>query len=301
MLEKIGKLVANPHWAYYRLRSRIGRQKLLDAYAAHARRLGLDRLYLILSFDCDTEEDIAVAWETHSRLLDKGVRVVYAVPGELLRKGESTYRRILESGGEFINHGYTEHTYFDTVRGRYASCFFYDQLSSDVVRNDIVQGDICLKESLGISAQGFRAPHFGTFQSDAQLRFLHAVVGELDYAFSTSTLPYRAFRHGPLFRDFGRWEIPVSGMASDPMAILDSWSCFAAPDRSRTPDDYLTEGVGAAKAMRELGAGLLNFYADPSHIHDQPQFFAAVDFWVSVAESVTYRELLEKLPCTSAS
>jgi len=262
-----------------------------------ARNAGFDQLYFTLSFDCDTMDDIAVVWDVHSRLLDMGIRPTYAVPGELLIKGEKIYRRILEAGGEFINHGYTEHTYFDTARGEHASCFFYDQLPVATVEEDIRNGDRCLREFLGYPVQGFRAPHFGTFQKVSQLDFLHAVLAELGYLFSTSTVPLYGFRYGPLFKEFGLCEIPVSGMADRPLTILDTWGCFMAPDRVLVPEDYFRQGVAAAQTLADGGAGLLNYYADPSHIHDQEIFFKTVECWLSVAKPVNYRELMEHLPC----
>lgn len=295
MLKKIGSALANPYRLLYTARAQVGRDGLYRRYRRLAEQAGFRDLYLVLSFDCDTREDADSVLGVHERLVDLGVMPVYAVPGELLNKSERTYRRIAESGGEFINHGYRDHTYFDTERGRYASCFFYDQLPLATVRDDIVSGDRNLRATLGIEPRGFRAPHFGTFQSAAQLRFQHGVLGELGYSFSTSTLPLYAYRFGPAFRNFGVLELPVSGMGSMPLRILDSWSCFAAPGRRFGPDDFVREGRLAGEQFRALGVGLLNFYADPSHIHDRPEFFEAVAHWAQIAKPVTYRQLLSTL------
>jgi hypothetical protein len=292
MFSILRSAVHDPIGFAYRLRSRFDRPGLWARYGRLARAAGLDRLYFVLSFDCDTMEDIEVAWSVHERVTQLGAKAVYAVPGELLVKGAATYRRILEAGGEFINHGYVEHTYFDAARGDYASCFFYDQQTREAVRADIIGGDRCLRQTLGVAARGFRTPHFGTFQDAGQLDFLYRQLAALGYAFSTSTVPLLAFRHGPIFSRSGIKELPVSGMDSDPYTILDTWGCFRAPDRIRTPEDYLTEGRAAADSARAAGAGLLNFYADPSHIHDQEDFFDAVEYWCSVATPVTYRDLL---------
>lgn len=301
MLKKISKALADPAMAAYFLRDKVDPRGLWLRYGALARRVGLDRLYFVLSFDCDIEDDIRVVWEVHTRLANMGAKPVYAVPGELLERGEAVYRRILEAGGEFINHGYTEHTYYDTERSAHASCFFYDQLPLDTVRGDIVNGDRCLKEVLGVEPRGFRAPHFGTFQKEKQLSFMHSVLSELGYAFSTSTTPLYAFRKGPIFRDFGVREIPVSGMGSSPLTILDTWGCFMAPGRSLGPDDYYMEGVTAAESFGRAGVGILNYYADPSHIYDQDIFFKTVEKWLAVATPVTYRELLENMQCNIVS
>jgi len=234
--------------------------------------------------------------QVDSRLRDIGVTPVYAVPGELLKEAAHIYGRIAEAGGEFINHGNREHTYFDTAHGRYASCFFYDQLPAETVREDILAGDRSIRSALGIAPEGFRAPHFGTFQKPAQLRFQHGVLREFGYRFSTSTLPLYAYRFGPAFRDFGVLELPVSGMGTTPLRILDSWTCFAAPNRRFGPDDFIREGKSAADRFGALGVGLLNFYADPSHIHDRSEFFDTVAYWAKIATPVTYHQLLAKLP-----
>jgi hypothetical protein len=287
--------LGDPIHAVYALRARLDARGLFERYRALAGVAGLDRLYLILSFDCDTREDAEVAVEVHGRLADLGVTPAYAVPGELLKRGERAYSRIFEAGGEFINHGYREHTYFDTARGAYASCFFYDQQPQETVREDIVQGDLNLRAVLGIKPQGFRAPHFGTFQKPGQLRFQHGVLKELGYAFSTSTVPLYSYRYGPAFRDFGVLELPVSGMGTWPLRILDSWTCFQAPARRFEPEDYVREGRLTADRFQSLGIGLLNFYADPSHIHDRPEFFETVAYWAKIAQSVTYGQFVAGL------
>lgn len=300
-MKKILTAIKNPVYSGYRLYDKFSRLRLFGRYAQLSRQAGFDRLYLILSFDCDIAADIAVVEKVHDRLERMGVRPVYAVPGELLKKGKAVYRRIMEAGGEFINHGYTEHTYFDANRGDHASCFFYDQLPRSIVREDIVNGDSCLKDVLGVSPKGFRAPHFGTFQQPEQLHFMHRVLHGLRYEFSTSTTPYHAFRHGPVFDDFGLMEIPVSGMGSSPLTILDSWGCFKAPDRLLGAVDYLKEGSLAASNYHRNTVGLLNYYADPSHIHDQDVFFETVQRWCSIAEPITYSELMGKLKCNTES
>jgi hypothetical protein len=295
MLKKIAARLTDPYWLLYAFRAQAGRRGLDRRYRRLAEQEGFRELYLVLSFDCDTREDAETVLKVHDRLRGLDVAPVYAVPGELLNKGERVYRQIAEAGGEFINHGYRDHTYFDKARGRYASCFFYDQQPLDTVRDDIIAGDRNLQSTLGIQPKGFRAPHFGTFQKPAQLHFQHNVLKDLGYTFSTSTLPIYAYRFGPAFRNFGVLELPVSGMGSMPLRILDSWSCFQAPGRRFGPEDFVREGRLAADNFQSLGIGLLNFYADPSHIHDRPEFFETVAYWAQIAKPVTYSQLLADL------
>lgn len=292
--ERLKRTLKNPRYLSYQLRSRFFPRGLMQRYAKLALAQGCDEIYLVLSFDCDTAEDISVVEELHQRLIDIGVAPVYAVPGQLLEKGEKVYRRILDKGGEFISHGYIEHTYYDHTLGRDASCFFYDQIGPDAVANDVLAADKCIREVLGIQPEGFRTPHFGTYQHPDQLEYLHAILRSLQYKFSSSTTPYYAFRNGPIARVNGLVEIPVSGMGSAPLTILDSWACFKAPDRTLTPADYLKEANYAAENYHEAGCGILNYYADPSHIHDQVEFVNAVEAWLAIAESINYRKLLEK-------
>lgn len=173
---------------YLKIANRVNPRILWSSYAHKSKRI-LPQSYFILSFDCDTEDDIAVALEVHSELEQIGIVPVYAVPGELLKKGEKVYIKILDTGAEFINHGGCEHTYFDEQHKRHASCFFYDQQSQEDLRNDIFLGHQALKSVLGMTAKGWRTPHFGTFQKPEHLNFLYGVLSELGYVFSTSTKP----------------------------------------------------------------------------------------------------------------
>ena len=139
MLKKIGAFLTNPHRLFYSARARVDRSGLNRRYRQLAQQEGFRDLFLVLSFDCDTREDAEAALQVHDRLKGLGVPAVYAVPGDLLRKSADVYRRIADAGGEFINHGYHDHTYFDRALGRYASQFFYDRLPLETVRNDIIK------------------------------------------------------------------------------------------------------------------------------------------------------------------
>jgi hypothetical protein len=292
---RIAESVLHPAHTATRLRARADASRLAERHSRLARRRGIDRPYLILSFDCDLHEDAEVVWDVHTRLMDRGVVAVYAVPGAMLESGREVYARIAATGAEFMNHGQVEHTYWDADHGRYASCFFYDEVGRDAVRADIEAADRTLRDVLGVEPAGFRAPHFGTFQRPSDLRFTHGVLRGLGYRYASSTMPFWGLRHGPVFDRFGLPELPVSGRPSAPLEILDSWSCFAAPDRVRTAEDFRTDARALARQVGEHDAGVINVYADPSHIHDQPAFFDAVAAWAEVAEPTSYRSLLDRL------
>jgi hypothetical protein len=288
-------MLSSPGLTVERLRLRAEPGSVYRRHASRARKLGLDSLHFVLSFDCDRKEDAEVVAEVHERLLGLGAKPVYAVPGELLERGAAAYASLAAAGAEFINHGGREHTYFDESLGRDASCFFYDEIGPDAVRADIELGDRLVAEVIGQRPKGFRVPHFGTYQRGSQLRFLHRTLGDLGYSFSSSTVPGWGLREGPVFTHFGLAELPVSGTASSPLEILDTWSCFEAPDRTRTPADFLTEAERLAHSFAAAGPGLINIYGDPSHIHDSDEFFDAVAAILTVAKPSTFAEVLADL------
>lgn len=291
-MRKYLQTLTNPTRTALHLLGRCQPAWLWRRHSRLARAAGLKKLYLVLSFDCDTPEDAAVVLELDERLRDMGLNPAYAVPGALLERAEKVYSRLLRRGAEFLNHGYTQHTYWNVDAGRYESCFFYDQLPRERVRQDIEEGHRSVTTVLGRKPAGFRVPHFGTFQSRAQLRFLHAVLKPLGYRYSSSTLPWHGFGDGPVSGHYGVLEFPVSGTFSHPLVIQDSWGFYAAPDRRRCPEDFLAEARAIADfARREPLVGILNYYADPAHVWDQPTFFAAVAAWKEVAEPATLEAL----------
>lgn len=253
----------------------------------------LRKSYFILSFDCDTEDDIRVGLSVHEKLQDIGITPVYAVPGALLIKGAKAYQKIYSTGAEFINHGGREHTYFDEINNRYASNFFYDQQSYDVLKEDILLGHKTLQNVLGVTPLGWRTPHFGTFQKKLHLDFLYKILAELNYQFSTSTLPSRAYRYGAIYTQKNILEIPVTGVYSEPLNIFDTWGYFESPHRTKSSDNYLDEMCNlCALAMKR--PILINIYGDPSHIHNKPEFFQAMKNLVSTAQNVNYIQFLRE-------
>jgi hypothetical protein len=295
VLRKLKIAAENPVIAAYYAWSQFNAGGLIKAYQRKAVQAGLDRLYFILSFDCDRPEDIDAAWEVHGRLMDFGLCPSYAVPGELLDKGSKVYRKIAATGAEFLNHGHRWHMYFNQAAGNYASCFFYDELPLEVVEKDVADGDSDVKEIIGSKPAGFRTPHFGTFQTETQLRFLHSVLARLSYVYSTSTTPGFGLCYGPAFQRYGLIEIPVSGRGDRPFDILDSWSCFAAPGRKYMPQDYQRGAICMAERLQGK-PGLLNYYCDPSHVVNQPIFFETMRGLVKIAEATNYSKFISRLP-----
>jgi hypothetical protein len=285
MLARIRRAITDPALVWYRLRAGIRPKGLHRRYQRLAREQGFRRAYFLLSFDCDTDLDIAVVERVHGRLRDIGITPVYAVPGELLERGATVYRAIATTGAEFLNHGYREHTVFDSASRAYVSTVFYDRLTPEAVAQDIRRGHGAVLDVLGRSAIGFRAPHFGTYGGGKHLDYMHRVLAPLGYRFSTSSEPSLGLRLGPAPKlRSGLRELPVTGCYDQPFRMLDSWGFRFAPGRRGSQSDYTRQLGKLARHFTDARrVGLVNLYADPSQVHDWPEFFEGLRSFAGIA------------------
>ena len=281
----------DPIKAWFLVQQRFAPALLLRRLETASRRKGLSRPAFLLSFDCDTDRDIDTGWDVHARLMEMGIMPVYAVPGENLRRGAAVWRRIADTGAEFINHGYREHTIYEN--GRYVSTVFYNHLSRDEKEADILDGHNTVSDVVGQKPDGFRAPHFGTVQSSAELFQLHECLARLGYRYSTSTVPYVALRHGPATRKFGLMELPVTGCPDYPLTILDSYS-FRFAANGPGSQTYLSQMGRWAELLASGRIFFVNIYADPSQVADWPEFFDAVRQLAPFART-SYRHVLDEI------
>jgi len=282
---------------YFRLVKRFKPDCLWHRYGRLARYQLFKKLYLVLSFDIDTPEDAGVVLEMDKRLRDMGTMPSYAVPGSLLEREYKTFEVLLNRKAEFLNHGKVQHTVWKQEFRRYESCFFYHKLSRKQVKEDIEKGNEAFQRILGIRPKGFRTPHFGTFQEEDQIRFFHSVLKELHYQYSSSTVPYYSFRYGPVIHRFGLFEFPLTGVFSRPMDVQDSWGFYGAPDRQWGSKDYLAEARAMTHFCQEKQAvGLLNYYADPSDVWNEPSFYQSVQSWLQVAQPISFEKLCQEFP-----
>lgn len=273
--------------------SRISPSFLFHWYSFRAKLAGLKTVYLILSFDCDTEKDIEVVTQVDAFLESKGIKAVYAVPGQLLEEGKDVYRRLADKGNEFINHGYYKHSIFQD--GRYISQFYYDKIGEKNIIDDIDRGFHAVTDITGTAPLGFRAPHFGTFQKKSQLSFLHSTLKSKGYLYSSSTLPVKALCYGPVMNMEGFYEIPVSGCYDMPLMALDSWSFRFAPRRQVSEKDYVIQFKKMVDFFVNYNRpALLNYYADPSQVYDFDGFYEVVEYFISKCQNtIDYKGLLK--------
>ena len=294
MLGKLLTLAQDPVLGVYVLRSKLSPGGLIDRLSRLTAEAGIAKPRFLLSFDCDTDLDIAVVEAVHEKLGKRGIKPVYAVPGELLERGAKAYGKIAATGAEFINHGWAEHTRLDRATGVYDSFLFYDRQPRQWIAEDIRRGHATVTAIAGREPTGFRTPHFGSFQNAEQLTFLHAELKKLGYKFSTSTVPFWGLRHGPVLKQFGLPEVPVSGTFDRPLDILDTWTHHCLGERGG--DAGYERACGQYRDYMASGRPLLvNVYGDPSQVYDWPGFFDAVGQLAPWAVS-SYAEALAGTP-----
>ena len=264
-------------------------------YRAAARTLGFNAPTLLLSFDCDTDWDIDVVARLDGFLTERGIAATYAVPGAQLRKGRETYARLAARGAEFMNHGACAHAQWHD--DRYHPITFYDRISAQDVVDDIEQGHEIVREITATAPIGFRAPHFGSFQSDDDLALIYRTIGALGYRYASTTIPARGLANGPAYRVAGIIEFPTFGSWSAPTTILDSWTYLTDRRHYALGEEYFVRFSETLDAVSRTGTpALLTWYADPSHVWQQAPFMKAMDL---IAErnipSLRGRDLVESV------
>ena len=254
----------------------VSEREEIRRYSELCRRAGLDRVYLLLTFDCDTDGDFGVVQDLERELRSRAIKSGYAVPGAQLRKAPDTWRRVAETGAEFLNHGSKAHAEFRD--GRYWPVMFYEKLDAGDVVADITAGHRDVIEIAGVTPVGFRAPHFGSFQEPADLELIYNTVKPLGYTYCSTTTPALALSAGPLVDRHGLTEIPTMGSYRNPTTLLDSWTYLTDRVNYALGDEYHELFAETIERFTQAGLpALLTYYADPSHVYGQPPFERTLD------------------------
>jgi peptidoglycan/xylan/chitin deacetylase (PgdA/CDA1 family) len=247
-----------------------------DQYLVSARKLGLSRPHLFLSFDCDTDLDATASEEVHFFLESLGIKATYAVPGAQLLKSPEPYQRLGQRGAEFINHGGLPHT--EWTGDQWIGITFYDTMSPVEVEADIQRGHEIVTEVIGRAPMGFRAPHFGCYQAPEQLDLLHRTASNLGYRYCTTTLPSLGLKNGPVYHTHGLLEIPCFGSIRNPTTILDSWTYLTDRKNYALGEQYRDLMIETVDTFvsQQLPV-VFTWYADPCHVLNQPPFMRAME------------------------
>ncbi len=261
-------------------------------YASQARRQGFKRLYLVLSFDCDTPEDIQAAAPLDDWLRQHGFKTTYAVPGAQLQQGAAVYRQLADSGAEFINHGARPHTVWNGER--YQSDTFYARMTPEEVVADIRSGHEIVSQVTGRPPLGFRAPHFGLL-GQPELEIIYATLRSLDYRFATTTGPRYGIWHGPRWRTHDLLEFPLTGSYASPFILLDSFRHIVSRSQRVVKDSYAASLTATVEQLLAHHIpGLLNIYVDPSMVAPNQAFYRAFERIQTLGiPSLHYRDLLQ--------
>lgn len=264
-----------------------------ERYSALARQQGFDRLYLLLSFDCDTPDDAVSAQIIDAWLYDQNIQRSYAVPGTMLEANPTIYRNIAGKGAEFLNHGYLPHT--QQTDGVYRSTTFYAHMKPAAVEEDIRKGHETVLKVLGRKPSGFRAPHFGMVSLDMEENVILPVLRDLKEYYSTQTTPFENIQYGPIWWKNNWPEFPVSGSTLAPFSILDSFSYIESPANRKVTGRFSSVLRQTIHQLREWQVcGLLNIYVDPSHVSEDPGFREIITtLGESGIPSLTYSQALE--------
>jgi len=262
-------------------------------YSAMAQKQGFDRLYLLLSFDCDTPEDAQAASILDEKLKQLGICRSYAVPGTMLEANPRVYRAIFSRGAEFLNHGYLPHTQLQD--GVYRSTTFYAKMDPADVIKDVENGHQTVTGIIGKKPAGFRAPHFGRVPLSMQRDVIRPVLKDLGEFYSTQTMPIESVKHGPIWWDRHWPEFPMTGQSRAPYSLLDSYSFLQSPAVRKVTTRY---GAILKQTIQNLldwnFRGLLNIYADPSHVAEDSGFMEAMKMVSDQGiPSLTYTQALE--------
>lgn len=247
-----------------------------DTYAQAARRVGINQLYLFLSFDCDTDLDADAVGEVHQLLTSRGIKATYAVPGGQLEKAPGVYRNLADQGAEFMNHGGLPHA--EWREDRWVGTTFYNTMADEDVIADIHRGHNIVTTVTGHPPQGFRAPHFGCFQQPGQRDLMHRTAASLGYKYCSTTLPSMGLSNGPAYLTHGLIEFPCFGSIRYPDTILDSWTYLTDRVNYSLGNEYEVLFEETVTTMLDhCIPGVLTWYADPCHILDQPPFIRAIE------------------------
>ena len=260
---------------------RAAHLRMLYRFASLARRryarlceTVLDQPVLLLSFDCDNVEDIDALDRIAEFLGEMKIVATFAVPGEIIQSARGQFARLSELGHEFMSHGYRSHS--EIQSGRYTSTLFYHKLSDAEIAEDIHGGNEIIAELTGRKPTGFRIPHFGHSSAPAELARVYDVLISGDLKYSSSTLPRCGILNGPIYRtEEGLWELPVSGMYTNPFSVLDTYSFGFNQKIVRTPAEFLENVTGLLDAFSRRPV-CLNLYCDPSQAVQMDEWFQAI-------------------------
>jgi len=242
----------------YSLGGRFFTRRFYREQGKLAEKEGQPQLWISLSFDVDYAEDVSSLGEVCNILQELGVTASFAVVGCLVEKYPDEHRILSQAGHEIINHTYS-HPDNEILHPNER----FDDLSPEDQKNQIKRCHLVLEDLLGVSPQGFRAPHFGNVRD----RRFYQTLAELGYSYSSSIISVDSPGFGlPFKTEEGIWEFPVSCCPVHPFTALDTWHALRKPKARHKKAGEFASLVTESVALVKLYGGYLNLYLDPRDV-----------------------------------
>ena len=228
----------------------------------------LDSSVFFVSFDFETQRDVDLIELLTNKLIKSNIIPYYAVPGELIKENKTIFRKISKKC-TIINHGYKVHTEFDKILNKNKSIISYCDFNKNQITKDIIEGHEAIKNFCNQVPKIFRAPHFGEYSENQSLDFIHNILNDLNYTYSSSTTPIYSLIKSPIFKNKNILEMCSSSFIEDPLQIIDSWSISHS---NLNYQDLFCEFKKNLKIMQAFKF-FFNVYFDPSDIIKEYIFF----------------------------
>lgn len=219
-----------------------------------------------LSFDYDYVSDVMCLRDLVELFDSFDLKASHAIVGKYVEKFPRDHEAVVEAGHEIINHSYSH------PDGPLNPHEYFNKLSLQRMKEEVALCEEACEEILGVKPEGFRAPHFGSLNSQQ----VYGILEERGYAYSSSTnltttqsrgVPYKPNRddfHSSAPPHYDLLELPVFSCPRHYYPVFDSWHCFESGAHAKPGDFHAT----FEKAMRlcEKNGAYLNAYFDPHHV-----------------------------------
>lgn len=213
-----------------------------------------------LSFDLDFYDDYRKIEGILRQLKQSKTQAVFAVIGKFVDLYPDIHKKMVDEGHELVNH-----TFSHPDNPHWAPDRFFNLLSLDEQRDEILKCHEVVYEKTKVEMVGFRSPHFGNLHTES----VYEILGELNYRYSSSlSLQYSKSSGEPYIHKNDILEFPISGSVNFPLAVFDSWNARRKlKPFFETDEEFLDEFESTMACFSECG-GYMTHYFDPYDLYE---------------------------------
>ena len=260
---------------------------LFELVKAQQLAWGAKKACVTISFDCDTQEDLA-ALPQLLRLLERyPFETSFACIGKWIERYPDVHRAIVAAGHEISNHTYS-HPNNDELQ----SFERFNELTAAEQETEIVRCHEVCQRYLNYAPVGFRIPHFGALYTPT----IYPILQRLNYRYSSSMVAAKTATGGAPFRTAqGIWEFPVSPCPAHPFGVFDTHHAFR---KKRAWHQEKGAFFALFQELLQLGmqsAAHINLYFDPRDVvlyDDFPYIFDLLRERQTDIHVLSYREII---------